>query len=154
MRRPTASSRQRTPVGPPRARSGAHLWSELIKPALVITMIGGGAVLYLVGCARLSVIECDEQRLERLVQDERARELELHRRLAELRTADQIRTHIAQRGLCRPRGTLHVHLTDVPPRLYAALPTPTTEKPPQEIRLGQHGNDARRPLLASAPLFE
>ncbi|MEA3402565.1 MAG: hypothetical protein U9R79_15105 [Armatimonadota bacterium] len=154
MRRPTASSRQHTPIGPPHVSPAARLWSELIKPALVIAMVGGGAVLYLMGCARLSVIECDEQRLERLVQDERARELELHRRLAELRTADEIRTHIAQRGLCRPRGTLHVHLTDVPPRLYAALPTATTEEPPQEIRLGQRADEVRQPLLASAPVFE
>lgn len=126
----------------------------MIGPALLIALAGLGAVIYLVACARLSVIECDQQRLERIAEDEQARELNLQRRLAELGNAEQIRAHVVARGLCRPVAVAHVSLTDVPPAVCALLPGAGREEQGRELRLGQLPPDtggARYPAPAFAP---
>lgn len=153
MRRRTPPDGPSTQSGPP-VRPGAEVWSSLVRPALTIGLVGACAVLYLVACARLSVIQCDQRRLERIAEDEEARELNLHRRLAELRNAEQIRAHIAQRGLCRPVAVTHVSLTDIPPAVRAALPDPEREERGRDIRLGQLPSDspgAPYSFPASAP---
>lgn len=152
--------RRRTPVEEPRDQSSppaprrADLWFSLIQPALLIGLVGACAATYLIACARLSVIECDQRRLERIAENEEARELNLHRRLAELRNAEQIRAHIGERGLCRPVAVAHVSLTDVPPAVCAVLPGAGPEERGREVRLGQLPADtagALYPSLASAP---
>ena len=151
MRRPTSPINQRpTPVRPRRVSTIAGVWSSLIHPAIMIGMVGACAALYLVACARLSVIECDLRRLERIAEDEEARELDLHRHLAELRNAERIRAHIADRGLCRPVAVAHVVLEDVPPALQPALPTPERDLRTRQMRLGQLPAGATGPLYASA----
>ncbi len=151
MRRPTSSTSQRTTsVRARRVPIVAGMWSSLIRPAIMIGIVGACAVLYLVACARLSVIECDLRRLDRVAEDEEARELDLHRHLAELRNAERIRAHIADRGLCPPVAVAHVVLEDVPPALQPALPTPERDLRTREMRLGQLPPGATGPLHASA----
>lgn len=133
----------------PPVPSGADLWSSLIRPALTIGLVGACAVLYLVACARLSVIECDQRRLERIAEDEEARELNLLRRLAELRNAERIRAHIAERGLCRPVAVAHVRLPDLPPAVCAALPGAEGREQGAPIRLGQLPPDTAGALHSS-----
>ena len=124
MRRCASSSRPNgTSVAPRRPSALAAAWSEVVRPAIAIALVGGCAVFYLVACARLSVIECDLRRLERLAQDEQGRELDLHRRIAELGNAERVRAHIVDRGLCRPTAVAHVTLTDVPEALHRTLTT-------------------------------
>ena len=134
-------SRSASQVSPAR-----RVWSEVICPALFIAMIGAGAVVYLFACARISIIECDLRRLERAQQAQQAAECKLHQQLAALQNAEHIQRHIADRRLDRPRGTHHVHLTDVPPALYEALPTASSDRDSREIRLGQLTGGAGVPL--------
>jgi hypothetical protein len=138
----------------PSVSKGAALGSSLIGPALLIALAGLCAVIYLCACARLSVIECDQRRLERIAEDEQARELNLQRRLAELGNAEEVRTHVVAQGLCRPVDVVHVSLTDVPPTVCALLPGAGREEQGRELRLGQlppnTGGD-RYPASAFAP---
>ncbi len=117
--------------------SAGRIWSELVKPALLIALLGAGAVMYLVGCARVSVMECDLRRLDSLLAEERALEFELQRQLAKERSTERIRLHIRKRGLQPPSGHKHVKLEDVPPSLYEALPRRDGDRELQEILVGQ-----------------
>ncbi len=138
MRRPASSSRSTgTSAAPRRPSAFAVAWSEVVRPAIAIALVGACAVCYLVACARLSVIECDLRRLERIAQDEQGRELDLHRQFAELGNAERVRAHIIERGLCRPTAIAHVTLTDVPEALYSALPTAGSDERMRDMRLGQ-----------------
>lgn len=147
MTRKAAVHRQSAPT--PRMSPARRVWSELIQPALVIGMIGAGAVMYLLACARISTIECDLRRLERASEAQQAAEFELQQQLAALQNAERIQQHIVATGLDRPCGTQHVRLTDVPPALYEALPTADTDRDTREIRLGQLPAGADAPLYAS-----
>ena len=92
MRRRSASNEEpRSPVRPPRAWPGKGLWSQLVRPAILIGLLGALAVLHLWACARLSVIECDKQRLRRIAGDDQARRAELRRELDSRRNAEVIR---------------------------------------------------------------
>jgi cell division protein FtsL len=128
-------------------------WSELIKPALIIAAIGAGAVLYLVACARISVIECDLQRLERACARQEAAELELQRQLASLQSPDRVQQHIVEHGLEPPTGIVHVALTDVPPSLQQVLPVGGEDSDTREIMLGQLPGGSQAPLHASSRLI-
>ena len=121
----------------PRMSPVRRVWLEVVQPALVIGVIGAGAVLYLAGCARLSVIECDLARLDRACEQQEAVELELRRRLAQLQTPEAIQGHIAANDLGRPEGTLHVTLTDLPPALAAAFPFTEPGRERRQIGLGR-----------------
>lgn len=149
MRRRKDSSAQ-VQSRPNSASAVASLWSEVIKPALYIALAGAGAVLYLVACARVSVIECDLGRLERIIENERAMEFELNQQLAELRHVERIQEHIAERGLQPPRAHRQVRLTNLPASLYEALPEHGEERDPQEIGIGQLAEGIGAPLYASA----
>lgn len=151
MTRHTGSHSQSTT--PPQMSPARRAWSEFVQPALIIGMIGAGAVVYLWACARISIIECDLRRLERASEQQDAVELELQRQLATLQTAEQIQGHIVDRGLDRPRGTCHVVLNDVPPSLYEALPPADSDRDTREIMLGELPAGSEAPLHASARLL-
>ncbi len=153
MRRHPSSTRRRTPVRSSRRGSffAGAVW-EVLVPAFCIALVGAGAVGYLVVCARLSVIECDLRRLERIADEEKARELDLHRQLAELRNVERIRSYIVERDLSRPMDVAHVVLKDVPPALYPILPTGGAEELGGEMRLGQLPPDMAGPLSPAASL--
>ncbi len=119
----------------PRVSPIKRLWFELIRPALVIAAIGLAAVVYLYGCARLSVIECDLERLDRSIEQQHAVALDLQRQLAQLQTAERIQNHIAEHDLGQPRGTLQITLTDTPPELYAVLPSGDDDRDRKQIGL-------------------
>ena len=112
-------------------------WSELIWPALIIAIAGAGAVVYLVACARISVIECDLQRLERASARQEAAELELQRQLASLQSPDRVQQHILEHGLEPPTGVVHIALTDVPPSLEKVLPAGAEDRDGHEIMVGE-----------------
>lgn len=147
MTRKTGSRMQHPSA--PRVSPARRVWTEIIQPALVIGMIGAGAVVYLFACARISIIECDLRRLERAREAQQAVEFELQQQLASLQDAERIQQHIAERGLDRPRGTQPVRLTNVPPALYEALPTPDTDRDSRELRLGQLPAEPGAPLHAT-----
>lgn len=128
----------------------ARLWSEVIKPALFIGLAGAGAVLYLVACARVSVIECDLGRLERIIENERATEFDLQRQLAELRHVERLQQHIAERGLQPPRTHKQVRLTNVPASLYDALRVRDGDRDRREIGIGEIVEGPGVALYASA----
>ncbi len=146
MRRPQPPSLQAPPTRQSSDSSGYSLWSDLIRPAIIIALVGGAAVLYLLACARLSSMQCDLRRLERLVEDRRAQEMELRRRLAEIRKAEEIRSHITRRHLEKPRGYEHVRLADLSPTLYEALPSPERDR--REVRLGMIPPETQAPVYA------
>ncbi|MFO8079089.1 MAG: hypothetical protein R6V07_02180 [Armatimonadota bacterium] len=133
----------------PRMSPARRVWSDIIWPALVIGMIGAGAVVYLFACARISIIECDLRRLDRARQAQQSAEYELQQQLAVLQNAERIQDHIVERELDRPRGTTHVRLTDLPPELYEALPTAGSDRERREIVLGQLAVGPGVPLHAN-----
>jgi len=147
MARKTAALKQSRPA--PRVSPAKRVWSEVIWPALIIGMIGAGAVVYVFACARISIIECDLRRLERAREAQQAAECELQQQLATLQNAERIQEHIAENDLDRPRGMRRVHLTDVPPALYEALPAVGTDRDRQEIRLGELSPGPGAPLHAA-----
>ncbi|MGI5817505.1 MAG: hypothetical protein ACOX9R_05345 [Armatimonadota bacterium] len=147
MTRQAASHRKSAPT--PRVSSARRVWSDLIQPALIIGMIGAGAVVYLWACARVSVIECDLRRLERAGEAQQAVELQLQQHLASVQNAERIQAHIVEHQLDRPCGTRHVHLTDVPAALYEVLPTADSDRDSREIRLGELPGGADAPLHVS-----
>ena len=147
MARKRGSQRKSAPTD--RISPARRVWSEIIEPALIIGMIGAGAVAYLFGCARVSVIECDLRRLERAGEAQQAAEFGLQQQLAALRNAERIEEHVRERELGRPDGTHEVRLTDVPPALYEILPTPASDRDTREIRLGQLPSGSDAPLYAS-----
>ncbi len=149
MARQTGSRRR----PPSRTSPAQRAWSDLIVPALIITMVGAGAVVYLVACARVSVIECDLRRLERAGSQQDVAELELQRQLAALQSADRVQQHIVERGLEQPCGTVHVSLTDVPPSLHEVLPAGDADRDTREIMLGQLPAGSEAPLHASGRLI-
>ena len=149
MRR-TRGSSSRQQIRSDGSSHAMRLWSEVIKPALYIGLVGAGAVLYLVACARISVIECDLGRLERIIENERVAEFDLQRQLAELRHAESIQRHIVERGLQPPSGHRHVRLTNVPESLYEALPDRDGDRDRREIGITQIAEGAEGPLYASA----
>lgn len=146
MRRDRGSSSRRHPRSEGRPNAG-DIWSDVIKPALYIGLAGAGAVLYLVACARISVIECDLGRLERVIESEQTAELGLQRQLAELRHVERIQSHIAERGLQSPSGHRHIVLGHVPASLYDTFPEQVDDV---EIGVGQVAEGPERPLYAFA----
>ncbi|MGD9495904.1 MAG: hypothetical protein AB7Y46_06315 [Armatimonadota bacterium] len=150
MRRPTSPTTERTVPVRARCPSPTRGGTSLVGPAVIILVVGVIATAHVAACARLSIIECDLQRLQRIAEDEKAQELALQRRLAALRNAEEIRAHVLQRGLCPPVAVAHVRLTDVPPALYAALPASQRGRDTRGTRLGQLPSDAAGPLFASA----
>jgi len=140
MRRQSASY---LPAGGPSAggpaglppRSG--LWAQLIRPALVIALIGTLAVVYLWACARLSVMDCDKRRLQRIAADDEARRAELRTEAAARRSADRILAHAGDRGLKKPRALVHVTVDEVPESLWAEMPRDGSPPPDEGVRLGQ-----------------
>lgn len=147
---PRAGARQHHAASGTQASYAASLWSELLKPALIIALVGAGAVCYLVACARVSIIECDLRRLDRALEHKQTAELALQRQIAELQAADSIQQHISEYGLDRPSGREQVRLTSVPVALQDALPTPDSDRDTREILLGQIPLDSGMPLYASA----
>jgi len=141
---------QKQPAPTPRTSPARRVFTEIIQPALVIGLIGVGAVMYLCACARISMIECDLRRLERAGEAQQAVEFQLQQQLATLQNPERIQQHMEERELSSPRGTHHVHLTGVPPALYEALPTSDTDRDTREIRLGQLPAGPAAPLYASA----
>lgn len=113
------------------------MWSRLIKPALVIAIVGGLAVLHLWACARLSTIECDRARLLRLTADDEALRGELRREQGRLRNATVIREHAIARELQKPRDVLDVVVDQVPASLWAEMPQAGSETSGDGIQLGQ-----------------
>ena len=138
---------------PPRRSSAQRTWSEVIVPALIIAMVGAGAVVYLAACARFSVIECDVRRLERAASQQDVAEMQLQRQLAVLQSADAIQQHIVECGLEQPSGTVHVSLTDVPGSLHEMLPVRDADRDTREIILGQLPPGSEAPLHASGRLI-
>jgi hypothetical protein len=133
----------------PRMCPARRVWSEIIWPALVVALMGAGAVVYLFACARISIIECDLRRLDRTREAQQAAECQLQQQLAVLQNAERIQHHIVERQLDRPRGTTHVRLTDLPPELYEALPTAGSDRERREIVLGQLAVGPGAPLHAN-----
>ncbi|MFW5868348.1 MAG: hypothetical protein ACOCX2_11060 [Armatimonadota bacterium] len=146
MSRKTASQRQ--PGSTPRVSPAGRVWSEVIWPALIIGLIGVGAVVYVFACARISIIECDLRRLERAREAQQAARCELQQQLATMQNAQRIQEHIEEEELDRPTGTRRVHLTDVPPALYEVLPTTGSDHDHREIRLGELSDESSDPLHA------
>lgn len=142
------SSRQRSQTDS--VAPAIRLWSDVIKPALYIGIAGAGAVLYLIACARVSVIECDLGRLERIIESERTAELYLQRQLTELRHAERIQAHIAERGLQPPRGHRHLRIGNVPVSLCEALIDQDADHDRWAAAITQSSGRVDGPLYASA----
>ncbi len=122
MRRRNTPTQQPRPLRPRRWSQIARMWSELIKPALIIAALGLAAVLQISACARVSVIEWDLRRLEAQERDYASTILDLNRQLADLRAAQNIREHIRDRRLTKETAVEDVTLTGVPEELLAELP--------------------------------
>lgn len=127
---------------PPRSPTGSNLWWGLIRPALVIALLGGVAVVHLLACARLSTIEWDKQRLTRMLADADAQRAELRQELSEYCSPERILKHAEARGLRKPVRVVHVNVDEVPEALCAELPTAGSEELVAFVRVGQLPREA------------
>lgn len=151
-REATSTDRPRRGEGSPGNLPGCNVWLDLFRPALLIGFLGGLAVLHLLACARLSLIECDRQRLKRVAADADARGAELRRELAQRRNARLIREHAEERGLQKPARVVQITLDEVPTALWAEMPEEGRREPGAAVRLGQvPGEAAAAPGAAGPP---
>jgi len=146
MQRRTTSSRTRPP-GRRRPGAVAALWAELIRPAILIALVGFGGVIYISACARVSIMEWDLQRLQQQADEHRERCEELERQIAEAGKSSLIRDHVAERGLTQETEIAEVTVDGVPGELLGQPPAAA------EVELAEHtstpaGGDA---LIAAAP---
>jgi len=132
---------------PLRLSPGLSLWCRLIKPALLIALLGAMAVLHLLACARLSVVECDRQRLRRIAADDDARRVQLCRRLTEHRSAEFILRHAKERGLEKPAAVVHITVDEVPQPLWADIPREAPQAAGSAFRLGQLSTQAESTII-------
>jgi hypothetical protein len=152
MRREATSTDAPRRAGRPlRSSPGSSVWSDLVRPAVLIGLLGGLAVLHLLACARLSLIECDRQRLTRLAADADARRAELRRELAQRRSARLIREHAEARGLEKPARVVQITLDEVPSSLWAEMPHEGSPQPAAAVRLGQLPGEAAAASRPAGP---
>jgi hypothetical protein len=132
MKQPVAAPRsarkprkQVRPVAPsfsatPRPGSPEPWLLPLLLPIIVV---GGLAMLHVVSLARLSELECESRRLERLTLEQTLRHGELMRERTKLTDTAQLLQYAAKQGMVTPTNVSPVKVGVLPPgKVYWALP--------------------------------
>lgn len=130
MAHPVVTHRVQESGGPPAppARPCAHATSEprLLPLLLPIIILGGLAMLHVVSLARLSMLECESRRLERLVLEQAMRRGELMRERARLTNTGVLFDYAVTHGMVSPACVQPVKVGVLPAkRVYWALPGET-----------------------------
>jgi hypothetical protein len=132
MKRPAAAPR---PVGSRRKQAAPTLSAAsstsrraspepwLVPLLLPIVIVGGLAMLHVVSLARLSELECESRRLERLTLEQTLRHGELMRERTKLTDTAQLLQYAAKQGMVSPGSVSPVKVGVLPPgKVYWALP--------------------------------
>ena len=82
-----------------RRRGLRATWTQIVWPGLVITCIGVAAVVFLISCARVSVMELEVRDLSRQIDKQTAVRCQLWQRIAQLRDRGRLRAFAEQAGM-------------------------------------------------------
>ena len=129
-----------------RRRGGGHIiWWEIIWPGLIITCIGLASILFLISCARVSVIELQTGNLRRQIDKQTSRQHRLRQQVAELRDRARLREFAAKANMVfEPADTDIVQLPTLPeqrssispltpqPDSLVSRPEPPRPQPPSD----------------------
>ena len=123
LRRRGRTTRRRT-IRTDRSSRLRALWSEFLRPAIVVAAIGAGAVLYISACARVSIMEWDLRTLQQRADERREECILLQRQIAEARKSSVIREHVAEHHLAHAEVTAEVTVSSVPDELLDEATSP------------------------------
>ena len=124
--RPTRSRRkQASPAksasSAPRRLASPEPW--LLPLLLPIVIVGGLAMLHVVSLARLSELECESRRLERLTLEQTLRHGELMRERTQLTDTALLLQYAAKQGMVNPVSVRPVKVGVLPPgKVHWSLP--------------------------------
>ena len=94
--RPVGNNSGRNNRLPARARGRlGTIWWKMIWPGLIITCIGLASILFLICCARVSVLELEVGQLERQIDKQMGGQCQLWQRVAELRDRGRLREFVS-----------------------------------------------------------
>lgn len=127
-----SSSRARS-IHPPAAVRRPAPAPRLFPRLLPIFILGAMAILHILSLARLSELECESRRLDRLILEQKSREADLLRERRALTSHARLIAYAQSKGMVASQAakTLQVGLLPAP-RVYWELP----EEPGRE-RLGE-----------------
>ena len=123
-------NRGRTSQAPVRRRSKLRIvWNEIIWPGLIISCIGLASILFLVFCARVSVLELQARSLDRQIDKQTATQRQLWHRVAALRDRARLREFADHTNMVfEPEATDTVQLPALPQQQWTISPlTPHPE---------------------------
>ena len=116
------------------ARARRRLWAiwwEIIWPGLIITCIGLASILFLICCARVSVLELEVGELDRQIDKQRGTQSQLRQRVAELSDRGRLREFVKNANppmVFQPADTDVVQLPALPEQEWNSSPlTPQPE---------------------------
>jgi len=114
--------RSNKPTAP--RRGGRHIiWWEIIWPGLIITCIGLASILFLISCARVSVIELQTGNLRRQIDKQMSRQHRLRQQVAQLRDRARLREFAAEANMVfEPADTDIVQLPTLPEQQCSISP--------------------------------
>ena len=148
MRRPRTGPTD-TQRRPPSFRRG---WLGLAGPLLLMTAIGGVAVLFLYSCARQSELELQLQRAQTGLAELSAQQQRLCAQIEIARDPAALRRFAQLNGMSQtPAGVDHIRLrVSLPPAQWAISAVARLTPVPAEGPLTPAGSLAARPVLSPA----
>ena len=119
------------------------IWWEIIWPGLIITCIGLASILFLISCARVSILELQTGNLRGQINKEISRQHRLQQQVAQLRDRARLREFAAKENMVfQPAATDTVQLPVLPeqrcsispltpqPDSLVSQPEPSRSQPP------------------------
>ncbi|MEN6545868.1 MAG: hypothetical protein ABFE07_07505 [Armatimonadia bacterium] len=127
-----SNSRARS-IHPPAATRRPAPAPRLFPRLLPIFILGAMAILHILSLARLSELECESRRLDRLILEQKTMEAELLREHRALVSNARLTTYAQSKGMVAPESVKTLQVGLLPsPQVYWQLP----EEPGRE-RLGE-----------------
>jgi len=103
--------------------NGRTIWWKIIWPGLIITCIGLASILFLISCARVSVLELQTRNLRRHIDKQVSRQHQLRQQVAQLRDRARLREFAAKAGMVfEPADTDIVQLPALPEQRCSISP--------------------------------
>jgi len=106
-----------------RRGDGRIIWWEIIWPGLIITCIGLASIVFLISCARVSVLELQTGNLRRQIDKQTSRQHRLRQQVAQLRDRARLRQFAANANMVfEPADTDIVQLPALPEQRCSISP--------------------------------
>lgn len=135
-----SNSRARS-IHPPAAVRRPGPAPRILPRLLPIFILGAMAILHILSLARLSELECESRRLDRLILEQKTMEAELLREHRALVSNARLTTYAKSKGMVPPQSVKTLQVGLLPgPRVYWQLPEePGRERLGEGLQLGALG---------------